>query len=59
MNVSTYGYTVLVAHLIGKEPYGAFSALMGALLVISVWLDPPRRRSRQADSTMALTRSSV
>jgi O-antigen/teichoic acid export membrane protein len=36
MNVSTYGYTVLAAHTIGKEPYGAFSALMGALLVISV-----------------------
>jgi O-antigen/teichoic acid export membrane protein len=36
MNVCTYGYTVLTAHLIGKEGYGAFSALMGALLVISV-----------------------
>jgi O-antigen/teichoic acid export membrane protein len=36
MNVCTYGYTVLAAHTIGKEAYGAFSALMGALLVISV-----------------------
>lgn len=36
MNVTTYGYTVLVAHTIGKEPYGAFSALMGALLVATV-----------------------
>jgi len=36
MNLTTYGYTVLVAHTIGKEAYGAFSALMGALLVISV-----------------------
>jgi len=36
MNVTTYGYTVLTAHLIGKEAYGAFSALMGALLVIGV-----------------------
>jgi O-antigen/teichoic acid export membrane protein len=36
MNVTTYGYTVLVAHTIGKEPYGAFSALMGALLVVGV-----------------------
>jgi O-antigen/teichoic acid export membrane protein len=35
-NLSTYGYTVLAAHTIGKEAYGAFSALMGALLVISV-----------------------
>lgn len=36
MNLSTYGYTVLVAHTIGKEPYGAFSAMMGALLVVGV-----------------------
>jgi O-antigen/teichoic acid export membrane protein len=36
MNVATYGYTVLAAHMVGKEAYGAFSALMGALLVISV-----------------------
>ncbi len=36
MNLSTYGYTVLAAHTIGKEAYGAFSALMGALLVIGV-----------------------
>jgi O-antigen/teichoic acid export membrane protein len=36
MNLSTYGYTVLAAHTIGKEAYGAFSALTGALLVISV-----------------------
>jgi O-antigen/teichoic acid export membrane protein len=36
MNVSTYSYTVIAAHVIGKEAYGAFSALMGALLVISV-----------------------
>jgi O-antigen/teichoic acid export membrane protein len=36
MNVTTYGYTVIAAHTIGKDAYGAFSALMGALLVISV-----------------------
>ena len=36
MNVSTYAYTVIAAHTIGKDAYGAFSALMGALLVISV-----------------------
>jgi O-antigen/teichoic acid export membrane protein len=36
MNVSTYGFTVIAAHRLGKEPYGAFSALMGALLVVSV-----------------------
>jgi len=36
MNVTTYAYTIIAAHTIGKEPYGAFSALMGALLVVSV-----------------------
>jgi O-antigen/teichoic acid export membrane protein len=36
MNICTYGYTVLTAHVIGKESYGAFSALMGALLIITV-----------------------
>lgn len=36
MNVTTYAYTVIAAHTIGKDAYGAFSALMGALLVISV-----------------------
>jgi len=36
MNICTYGYTVLTAHVIGKESYGAFSALMGALLIVSV-----------------------
>jgi len=36
MNVSTYAFTVIAAHTIGKDAYGAFSALMGALLVISV-----------------------
>ncbi len=36
MNLTSYAYTIIAAHTIGKEPYGAFSALMGALLVISV-----------------------
>ncbi|GAB3265205.1 lipopolysaccharide biosynthesis protein [Nocardioides dilutus] len=36
MNVTTYAYTIIAAHTIGKDAYGAFSALMGALLVISV-----------------------
>lgn len=36
MNVATYGYTVLVAHLIGREEFGAFSAMMGLTLVINV-----------------------
>lgn len=36
MNVATYGYTVGAAHLIGPGPFGAFSALMGVLLVVNV-----------------------
>ena len=36
MNIATYGYTIAVAHLIGKGPFGAFSALMGLLMVINV-----------------------
>ena len=61
MNVSTYGYTVLAAHTIGKEAYGAFSALMGALLVISVLslglqATGARRISAHPDQVIAIER---
>ena len=61
MNLSTYGYTVLAAHTIGKEPYGAFSALMGALLVISVLslglqATGARRISAHPDQVVAIER---
>ena len=36
MNVATYGYTILAARLLGPRDYGAFAALMGVLLVITV-----------------------
>ena len=36
MNLATYGYTVVAAHTIGREAFGAFSALMGVLLVVNV-----------------------
>jgi len=36
MNLATYGYTVVAAHTIGKEAFGAFAALMGVLLVVNV-----------------------
>ncbi len=36
MNVSTYGFTILAARLLGPRDYGAFAALMGVLLVITV-----------------------
>jgi O-antigen/teichoic acid export membrane protein len=61
MNLFTYGYTVLAAHTIGKEPYGAFSALMGALLVISVLslglqATGARRISAEPDQVIAIER---
>ena len=61
MNLSTYGYTVLAAHVIGKEAYGAFSALMGALLVISVLslglqATGARRISAHPDQVVAIER---
>jgi O-antigen/teichoic acid export membrane protein len=36
MNVSTYFFTILAARVLGPRDYGAFAALMGLLLVISV-----------------------
>ena len=61
MNLLTYGYTVVAAHTIGKEPYGAFSALMGALLVISVLslglqATGARRISAAPDQVVAIER---
>lgn len=61
MNLSTYGYTVLAAHTIGREPYGAFSALMGALMVISVLslglqATGARRIASQPDQVIAIER---
>jgi O-antigen/teichoic acid export membrane protein len=61
MNVCTYGYTVITAHVIGKEPYGAFSALMGTLLVIGVLslglqATGARRISASPDQVVAIER---
>ncbi len=36
MNVTTYGYTILAARLLGPSSYGAFAAVMGLLLVLGV-----------------------
>jgi O-antigen/teichoic acid export membrane protein len=36
MNITTYGFTILAARLLGPRDYGAFAALMGVLLVIMV-----------------------
>ncbi len=36
MNVTTYGYQMLAARLLGPEPYGAFAAVMNVLIVITV-----------------------
>ncbi len=36
MNVATYAFTILAARVLGPKDYGAFAALMGVLLVITV-----------------------
>lgn len=36
MNVSTYGFQLVAARLLGPQPYGALAALMNTLLVIMV-----------------------
>ncbi|MCW2866797.1 MAG: Polysaccharide biosynthesis protein [Marmoricola sp.] len=36
MNVTTYGYTIIAARLLGPRSYGAFAAVMGLLLVVGV-----------------------
>lgn len=36
MNLTTYGFTILAARLLGPEEYGALAAVMGLLLVLNV-----------------------
>ncbi len=36
MNVSTYGFQLVAARLLGPQPYGALAALMNTLLVVMV-----------------------
>ncbi len=36
MNVTTYGFTILAARLLGPAEYGALAAVMGLLLVVNV-----------------------
>ncbi len=36
MNLTTYGFTIVAARLLGPRDYGAFAALMGVVLVIMV-----------------------
>ena len=36
MNVSSYGYTMLTARIVGPQEYGAFVAALNLLLVIQV-----------------------
>src|SRR4051812_37507409 len=36
MNVTTYGFTILAARLLGPVEYGALAAVMGLLLVLNV-----------------------
>jgi O-antigen/teichoic acid export membrane protein len=36
MNLTTYGFTILAARLLGPAEYGALAAVMGLLLVVNV-----------------------
>jgi O-antigen/teichoic acid export membrane protein len=36
MNVSTYGFTIVAARLLGPAEYGALAAIMGLLMVVNV-----------------------
>ena len=36
MNLTTYGFVILAARLLGPEEYGALAAVMGVLLVVNV-----------------------
>src|SRR5689334_13106306 len=36
MNVATYGFVILAAHLLGPREYGGVASMMGLLLVASV-----------------------
>ncbi|MFN8189651.1 MAG: polysaccharide biosynthesis protein [Nocardioidaceae bacterium] len=36
MSVSTYGFTVIAAHILGPQPYGALAGLMNTLLIVGV-----------------------
>ncbi|HEU4512198.1 MAG TPA: oligosaccharide flippase family protein [Nocardioidaceae bacterium] len=36
MNLSTYGFTIIAARLLGPSEYGALAAVMGLLLVVNV-----------------------
>jgi O-antigen/teichoic acid export membrane protein len=36
MNISTYGFTIIAAHVLGPKSYGALASLLATLLVISV-----------------------
>ncbi len=36
MNVTTYGFTIVAARVLGPREYGALGALMGLLLIVNV-----------------------
>lgn len=36
MNLATYGFNIIAAHLLGPQPYGAVAALLNVLLVLTV-----------------------
>ena len=64
MNVSTYGFTILAARLLGPGHYGALAALMGLLLVLTVvslglQATAARRVSADPAATVAIEQSTL
>ncbi len=64
MNVSTYGFTILAARLLGPRHYGALAALMGLLLVLTVvslglQATAARRVSAAPEQTVPIERSTL
>jgi O-antigen/teichoic acid export membrane protein len=71
MNVATYGFTILAAHVLGTRVYGGVASLMGLLLVVNVLAlglqatgarrvaAEPERRDEIEDAIMAATNRSA
>lgn len=71
MNVATYAFTILAAHLLGPRAFGGVASLMGLLLVVNVLAlglqatgarriaADPENRDQIEDSVIAATRRSA
>ena len=51
LNVTTYGFTIASAHILGPTDYGALAAWMNLLLVVNVQTEGSRLSRRGRPST--------